>query len=479
MTEVALHRLGALEAADRMAAGTLTSAELVEHLVARIERLDPTLHAIIAVHPEAREQAGAADARRAAGQPRSVLDGVPVIVKDNIEAAGLPGSAGSLALRGSPAQRDAPLVARMREAGLVVLAAANLSEWANFRGRSSTSGWSAAGGLTDNPWHPGRSAGGSSSGSGASVAAGYAPLAIGTETDGSITCPAALCGVTGLKPTVGTVSVEGVVPIAASQDSPGPMARSVADVAALAAVLTGADPADPIPELHAGRPRRFVIGAPAAWLTGDPDTDAAFARAVDAIRAAGIPVVDVEVAPVVDEVGADEVTVLVHEMADDLDAYLAGRPGVGPSSVAEVVAFNEAHADDELAHFGQEYLEQAVASGGRAGTGYAEARARNLEWALEAVLHPAFAHGVDALAAPAYGPAWVSRLDGGDVSTGGAVTTAPAIAGWPLLTLPMGLVGGLPVGLVLVAPAHGEATLLAIGAAVEYALGWSGHPALD
>lgn len=475
MTARPLHRLGALEAADRLAAGTLTSVALVDHLLDRIDALEPQLRAMIAVHPQARDQAGAADARRAAGAVRGPLDGVPVIIKDNIEAVGLPGTAGSLAMVGAPAERDALVVHRLRDAGLVLLGAANLSEWANFRGRDSASGWSAVGGLTENPWQPGRSPGGSSSGCGAALAAGYAPLAVGTETDGSITCPAALCGVVGLKPTVGAVPTEGIAPIAASQDSPGPMARCVGDVAALLEVLTAGG--IPVPAPPAG-PRRFVLGAPAAWRTGHLATDEAFDAALGELRRAGFVVVPVVVPAEDAQVGVDEVAVLVHEMADDLGAYLARRPGNGPTTIAEVVAFNAAHADAELAHHGQEYLEAAVASQGRADPAYAPARARNLAWAHDRVLAPAFAHGVDALVAPAYGPAWRSRLDGGDEFSGGEVTTAAAIVGWPILTLPFALLEGLPVGMALVGPAHGESTLLSAGAAIESALAWDRVPDL-
>jgi amidase len=468
MSGPAPHELGALEVADVLAAGRLTSTALVEHLLARAARLEPRLHALIAVADDALAQAGAADARRAAGTTLGPLDGVPVVIKDNIEVLGLPASAGSLAMAGSPAQRDAALVTRLREAGLVVLGVTNLSEWANLRGEDSTSGWSALGGLVDNPWQAGRSAGGSSSGSGAALAAGYAPLAIGTETDGSIVCPAALCGVVGLKPTVGLLPTAGMVPIAGSQDAPGPMGRSVADVAALFAALTG-QPA-PAQDPQAS-PRRFVLGAPTAWRTGDAATDARFDEALAALRAAGLAVVPIEVPAEDDAVGLDEVTVLVHEMADDLDAYLRTRPGTAPTSVAAVVAFNAAHADAELAHFGQEYLERAVASAGRADPQYTDARARNLDWAVGAVLAPAFSHGADVLVAPTYGPAWTSRLEGGDTFAGGNVTTAPAIAGWPILSLPIGLVDGLPVGLSIVGPAHGEATVLAVAAAIEAVVG--------
>jgi amidase len=470
-----LHELGALEAAALMDQGRLTSVDLVEHLLRRIEQREPTLRALIAVHPQALEQARAADERRSAGETLGVLDGIPVILKDNIECLGLPATVGSLAMVRSPAERDAPLVTRLRAAGLVILAASNLSEWANFRGRRSTSGWSGVGGLTDNPWKSGHSAGGSSSGSGAALAARYAPLAVGTETDGSITCPASLCGVVGLKPTVGTVPVEGVAPIAASHDSPGPMGRNVADVGALLSVLAGqpiATGQDPERESR----RRYVLGVPGSWLSGDPDTDSLFARAVARLRVAGMTVLDVEAAGADAESARDEVTVLVHEMADDLDAYLVSRPGSGPTSIAEVVAFNAAHSGDELAHFGQEYLEAATVSGGRAAPEYAAARGRNLAWAVDAVLTPAFAHGVDALISPAYGAAWRSDLAGGDSFTGGLVTSAPAIAGWPILTLPISLVDGLPVGMSIVGPEHGEDALLAIGAAVEAAVGWSEQP---
>jgi amidase len=249
----------------------------------------------------------------------------------------------------------------------------------------------------------------------------------------------------------------------------------VADVEALLAVLAdrpvGAEQ-DPDRESR----RRYVLGVPGAWMSGDPSTDAAFTGALERLRAAGLTVLEVQAASANDQSGQDEVSVLVHEMADDLDAYLASRPGSGPISIAEVVAFNAAHADEELAHYGQEYLEAAVASGGRAVPEYADARARNLAWAVDSVLIPAFAHGVDALISPAYGPAWPSELDGGDSFTGGQVTSAPAIAGWPILTLPMGLVDGLPVGLSVVGPEHGEDALLEIGAAVEAALGWVQQP---
>ena len=398
------------------------------------------------------------------------LHGVPLLVKDNIEAIGLPGSAGSLALADRPVTVDAPLVARLRSAGAVVLGSTNLSEWANFRSPRSISGWSGLGGLTGNPWALDRSAGGSSSGSGAAVAAGLAPAAVGTETNGSITCPAALNGVVGLKPTVGTVPTTGVVPISASQDVPGPLARTVRDAALVYEVLSGRSDC-----LSACTPEAAAavrVGIVGAWLSGHAATDSLFSSAVAALeshvagtRSVAVPFAD-------NGVHADQVAVLLGELLDDMDAYLAGRSGTGVRCLADVVAFNSAHAKDELACFGQEYLELAVAGGGRSSEAYRAARERNVVWARDAVLGPALADGVDVLVAPAYQPAWKSDLVLGDqISGGGAVCTPAAILGWPILTVPMGLVAGLPVGLSVVGPAGSEPALLAVGQALESALG--------
>lgn len=471
---MAVHQLGALELADGYVAGDLTSEAVVTHLLARIAELEPSVNAMIAISPDAAAQARAADARLAARAPLSRLDGVPVIIKDNIECLGLPGSAGSLAMLGRPILCDAPLVTRLRAAGLVILGAANLSEWANFRGEHSSSGWSAVGGLTHNPWRHGASVGGSSSGSGAALAAGYAPLAVGTETDGSIVCPASLCGVVGLKPTVGRVPTAGVIPIAASQDSPGPMARSVADTASLLAVLAGG----PIPPEPLGG--KLTVGFAPAWLSGDPAVDGLICSAVARMADAGIAVREVVVPLPPAQVADDEIAVLVHEMSDDLGAHLANRPGPGPRTVAELVAFNEANAAAELAHFGQEYLVAAAASAGRADPRYGPARARNLQWALNDCLGPVLAPspaGVDVVVSLAYGPAWTTDLGAGDNLVTGLVTHASAIAGWPLLSLPVGDVDGLPVGLALVGRANSEGTLLELAAQVEALLGWGSRVA--
>jgi amidase len=398
------------------------------------------------------------------------LHGVPVLVKDNIESVGLPGSAGSLALADRAVTADAPVVARLRRAGAIVLGATNLSEWANFRSPHSVSGWSGLGGLTGNPWALDRSAGGSSSGSGAAVAAGLAPVAIGTETNGSITCPAALNGVVGLKPTVGSVPTTGVVPISASQDVPGPLARTVRDVALVFEVMS--ERGDCLSSCTPEAAAPLSVGVVSAWLCGHAGTDDLFSTTVDIVAAHVRAVRPVDVPFTASDVHADQVAVLLGELLDDMDAYLAQRPGAGVASLADVVSFNAAHADAELSVFGQEFLEGAVAAGGRRSPAYQRARERNVAWARDSCLGPAMATGVDVLIAPAYRPAWKSDLTHGDqLSGGGAICTPAAILGWPILTVPMGLVDGLPVGLSILGPAGSEASLIAVGHALETALG--------
>ncbi len=452
----------------------LTSAALTQALLDRIAAIDaegtPTaLRAVLAVADDALKVAAQRDAQRASGARIGPLCGVPVVVKDNIEVLGLPGTAGSAALSGRAVVRDAPLVTRLRHAGAVVLGATNLSEWANLRSTRSASGWSAVGGLTGNPWALDRSAGGSSSGSGAAVAAGIAPLAVGTETNGSITCPAALNGVVGLKPTVGSIPGEGIVPLSRSQDTAGALARSVRDAALLFEVLAGRS--DCVEACDPARASRLVVGVPFGLRTWDAATDGLFDEVVRAIAPQVAQVRDVDVPGPSDLVIEDQTTVLVAEHHDDLAAYLATRSGPGVRSVADVVAFNDAHPGIELLTMGQDLLERAAASGGRAGPDYAGARERNLAWA-RSTLGAAFDAGVDVVLAPAYRPAWKSDLLHGDVLVGGgSVCTGPAILGWPILTVPMGLVGGLPVGLSICGPAGSEATLLAVGQLVEDLLG--------
>ncbi|HTZ10160.1 MAG TPA: amidase family protein, partial [Acidimicrobiales bacterium] len=360
---------------------------VVEALLARIEALDapgtPTaLRSVLAVADTALEEAASRDG----DEPLGPLHGVPVLVKDNIEVAGLPSCAGATSLLGRPATSDAPVVQRLRRAGAVVLGTTNLSEWANIRSRHSTGGWSAVGGLTVNPWALDRNAGGSSSGSGAAVAAGLAPLAIGTETDGSITCPSSLNGVCGIKPAVGAVPTAGVVPVSASQDSPGPMARTAEEAALLLEVMA-ARPG------MVERVRRGVaglrVGVARTWRTGHPPTDACFEAAVARLGGAGAVLVEVapaEPGPAEEE---DELVVLLAELVDGLAAYLPTRGPEGPQDLAGVVAHERAHARVELAHFGHDLFERALELGGTGTDSYRAARGRNLAWALETCLEPA------------------------------------------------------------------------------------------
>lgn len=340
------------------------------------------------------------------------------------------------------------------------------------RSPRSTSGWSAVGGLTGNPWALDRSAGGSSSGSGAALAAGLAPLAVGTETDGSITCPCSLNGVAGIKPTVGLVPAEGVVPISRSQDSPGPMARTVEEVALLLEVLSAT--AGALERVRSGS-AAIAVGVARTWRTGHPATDGLFDETVEALRASGVQLSALDVAVPPDEVEEDELTVLLCELVDGMAAYLPTRGPGGPQNLEEVVAHENDHASVELAHFGHELFERALSVGGTDNETYRSARSGNLEWSIKKCLEPAL-EACDVLVAPAYGPAWKSDLTlGGHPAAASPVTTAAAMAGWPIATVPMGLVDGLPVGLSAVGRPNSEPLLLAVCREVERLAG--GTPA--
>lgn len=455
--------LTATEMLRRLEEGALSSRELVQTLLTRIEAIDApssatSLNAVAALSEDVLVVAEQRDAERARGEVRGALHGIPIVIKDNIEAIGLPGLAGSTALRGR-ATRDAPLVTRLREAGAIVMASTNLSQWANIRSVRSTSGYSSSGGLVGNPWALDRSAGGSSSGSGAAVAAGLAPLAVGTETDGSIVCPASVNGVVGLKPTVGNVPANYVVPISASQDSPGPMARSVRDVALLYSVL-GASP-QPAPLT----PRIAVANN---WRTGNPETDQLFDDFVARLRATGATMLERDVALPGDEESADEEVVLLAELFDDLTSYLKDRPGNGVTSLADVIAYEDEHRDIEQRFFGHDLFLKAMGTGGRAGDAYQQSRARNLKWAVETCLTPGL-DGADVLIAPSYGPSWKSDLAvGGHPGPASVATMAPAIAGWPIMSLPLGLVQGLPVGLAVIARPDCEWTIIDAASMFEH-----------
>ncbi len=447
--------------------------------IARVQAIDPQIHSVIALDPTAMEQARRIDQSRRSGG----IAGEPVLLKDNIEAAGpLPTTAGSLALANNVTNRDAPLVARLRAAGAVILGKTNLSEWANIRSNHSISGWSAIGGQTRNPWALDRNPCGSSSGSGASVAAGLVRMAIGTETDGSVTCPAALNGIVGLKPTVGLVSRTHVVPISHSQDTPGPMAASVREAAMLLSAIAGSDPADPatrdadrhrtdygaLLDPNSLKGKRIGVMRFASGF----GTDAAFETALAVLRERGATLVEIKKFDDQSK-GGDELKVLLTELKADLATYLKGSPAPIPvRSLADVIAFDKANAKAEMPLFGQDTFEDAQKAKGLSDPAYKKAR--------EASFRAAGPNGIDrllkqydvvALVGPTMPPAWLVDPVNGDQSTGGGAGSLAAVAGYPHLTVPMGLVKGLPVGLSFMGSKWSEARLLSLGYAYEQARG--------
>lgn len=441
--------------------GRTSSRQLFDAALDRIGSIDSSgyeLNSVLALSKDAGADADRSDAALP-------LAGLPILIKDNIEAVGLPGTAGSMALSGYPVARDSTIVTRLRAAGANIIGATNLSEWANIRSSKSTSGWSAVGGLTANPWKHAHSAGGSSSGSGAAIAAGLVSLAVGTETDGSIVCPASLNGCVGIKPTVESVPRNGVIPISASQDSPGSMARTVQDSALLLEVMMGTSGL-----VSATLDRRSLkIGVVKSWLTTHEGTDALFDGVLTQLAKSGITLVDVDLAAPAESIGDDEFHVLLHELVDDLASYFSIRCDSKLSSLADVVAFNNKNADTELRYFGQELFEEALQLGGR-GVEYAEKRKRNLAWAEQTLASGL--DGVDVLIGASYSPAWLSTLGKGDDFSQSTswITTAPAIAGTPIGCLPMGVTDGLPVGLGIVSRRNDEARLITAMAQIESSL---------
>ena len=393
------------------------------------------------------------------------LSGVPILIKDNIEAIGLPATAGSLALQDTEVVRDSTIAKRLRAAGATIIGSTNLSEWANIRSGKSTSGWSAVGGLTANPWKHAHSAGGSSSGSGAAVGAGLVSMAVGSETDGSIVCPASLNGCVGITPTVGAIPRDAVIPISASQDTPGPMAQSVAQTAAILDVLTNKNIYTKA--VNSDEPMRIAYIK--EWATADTGTNQLFAELLSKLSAANIKVTEISLPAPTDEDGTAEFQVLMHELNEDLANYLAGRSGARVHSLSDVVKFNVNNASVEMKYFGQEFFEQALEIGGR-NSDYVKLREENLDWAINRVLNPAFAD-FDILIGETYAPAWKSNLGGGDnFSSATWITMAPAIAGTPIGCLPLGIVDGLPIGVGVVSRANEETRLISAMAKLEKVL---------
>jgi amidase len=471
---------------ERMTSGALTARRMAEACLARIAALDrqgPELRSVIETNPEALAIAEALDAERRAKGARGPLHGIPVLVKDNVDTADrMATTAGSLALEGAAPRRDSHVAARLREAGAVLLGKANMSEWANFRSSRSVSGWSARGGQCRNPYALDRNPCGSSSGSGVAVSASLVPLAVGTETDGSIVCPATNCGIVGIKPTVGLVSRRGIIPISHSQDTAGPMARTVADAAALLTALAGADPGDPATASGRDRAGDYTKALDANGLRGarigvarnlagfHPDTDRLFEEAVAEMRGRGAEIVDPADVPNVKELGDPEFEVLLYEFKAGLEAYFVSLGPKAPvRTLAEVIAFNERNRDREMPFFGQELFVKAQEKGPLSTPAYREAletcaRLSRKE-GLDAVLDR---HRLDALVAPTGAPAWVIDPVSGDHFVGGNSTPA-AVSGYPSLSVPMGFVFGLPVGLSFIGRAWSESVLVRLAFAFEQA----------
>ncbi|HEV2781120.1 MAG TPA: amidase [Actinophytocola sp.] len=458
----------------RMDRGRLSSVRLTIAYLRRIAAVDDEVNSVIALNPRALAEAAASDQRRRAGRTLGQLDGIPVLLKDNVDTVINKTTAGSRALRSRPAA-DAHLVGRLYRGGAVILGKVNLSEWANFRSFRSTSGWSGVGGQTNNPYVLDRNPCGSSSGSGAAVAATLAQVAIGTETDGSIVCPSGANGIVGHKPTLGLVSRTGVVPISADQDTAGPMTRHVVDSAITLSVLQGRDPADPATRaIPADQPRDYArllrpdalrgkrIGV---WrLAGaDADVDRVVDDAVRAIRAAGATTVDVEL-PFQDEIGQNEFPALIVEFKRDLHAYLANRPG-GPDTLDELIEFNR-NDPIELSKFGQEIFEEAAKAPDPSDPTYRRQRETATTLARRSIDETLAAFRLDAIVAPTNSPAWKTDYANGDAFVLGSSSPA-AVSGYPNVSVPAGFAGPLPIGVSFFAGRWSDATVLAFAAAFE------------
>jgi len=472
--------IASLQAA--MKSGERTSAAITQAYLDRIEALDrrgPELRSIIELNPEALDLAAQLDQERRARGPRGLLHGIPILLKDNIDTADrMTTTAGSLALAGSIPSRDSGVAARLRAAGAVLLGKANMSEWANFRSTRSVSGWSARGGQCRNPYALDRSPCGSSSGSGAAVAANLCAVAIGSETDGSIVCPSATCGLVGVKPTVGLVSRAGIIPISHTQDTAGPMCRTVADAAAVLAVLAGADDRDPATRgatsadyaAFDGAVRGARIGVARAFFGYHPGLDAKIEESIAALRSLGAEVIDPVKLGAMKEMEEAALDVLLYEFKADLGAYLAGLgPSARVKSLVDVIAFNEENAGKEMPIFGQEIFLKAQAKGPLTEPAYRKALAQcgrvSRDRGIDAVMRE---HKLDALVAPTNSPAWKVDPVLGDHYIGSSSSPA-AVAGYPSVTVPAGTVDGLPVGISLFGGRLQEKRLIGLAHALEQA----------
>jgi amidase len=474
-----------------MQAGELTSEELTQFYLDRIDAVDrngPALNSIIEVNPDALAIAAALDAERMKSGPRGPLHGIPVVLKANIDTAdAMETTAGSLALAGHRPPADAFFVEKLRAAGAVILAKANLSEWANFRSNHSSSGWSSIGGQTNNPYGTLRNPCGSSSGSAVAVAASLTSVAVGTETNGSIVCPSSINGIVGIKPTLGLVSRSGIIPIAHSQDTAGPMARTVRDAALLLNAMVGADPADPLADSYPATVPDFAADLSKDALRGarigvyrnhggagnDARVDAIVEQAIATLESLGAEVVD-PVEPDTEGMGEAQVEVLYYEFKADLNAYLE-RSGAPIASLADIIAFNEAHAGTVMPFFGQERMLAAEAKGPLTDPGYLEALATSKRISQTAINQALADLDLDALIAPTRGPAWMTDDVNGDHSSGISSSSLAAISGYASVTVPAGDVLGLPIGLSFIGGEFSDAQLIRFAYAFEQA-GYTRRP---
>jgi len=485
--EFELNELSVAQLQEGMQSGRYTSRRLVELYLQRIAQIDAAgarLRSVIETNPDALAIADALDAERKAKGTRGPLHGIPVLIKDNIDTGDkMLTTAGSLALVGGPAPRDAFVVERLRAAGVVILGKTNLSEWANIRSTKSTSGWSARGGLVKNPYVLDRNPCGSSSGTGAAIAASFAAVGVGTETDGSVVCPSAVAALVGIKPTIGLVSRAGIIPIAHSQDTAGPMARTVTDAAVLLNAMVGVDPRDPATSsapparedytaaLKTNALQGARIGVARAQYFGySPSTDSLIDAAIAQMKAQGATIVDPADIPGAARLDACEIEVLLYELKADLNTYLAtrGTPAAA-STLKDLIAFNERERAREMPYFGQELFIRAEAKGPLTAPEYVAASTMCRRIAgkegIDAVMTM---HRLDALVVPTLGPAWPTDLLSGDHITGGGTTPA-AVAGYPSITVPAGWVGELPVGILFFGRAWSESRLIGLAFAYEQA----------
>ncbi|MFG2039878.1 amidase [Dactylosporangium sp. NPDC048998] len=461
--------------------GRLSAVQLTAYYLHRIQVLNPTLHAVIATNPDALRLAAASDARRRHHALRGPMDGITVLLKDNIDTNDKEGTtAGSFALAGSPVARDAGLVSRLRDSGAVILGKANLSEWSSFRSTSSSNGWSAVAGQTANPYVLDRNPCGSSSGPAVAVAANLATVAVGTETDGSIVCPAGTNGIVGVKPSLGLVSRSGIVPISHEQDQPGPIARHVVDAAILLAAMNGADARDP-QSVTAGRHAlddytRFLrpqslkgkrIGVWRGLAGVSPETDTAFDQALAQVRRLGASTVDVTL-PYQDVLDNTEFKAIRNEFKHDLNAYLAARPGNHPQDLAGLIQYNLAHPDTEMPFWTQNLWDSAqLQSGDLTDPAYVQLRTDATSAAQRSIDETMATYHLDAIVAPTNNAAWKTVLGQGDGALLLTSSGSPAVAGYPNLTVPMGFAGPLPLGMSIMGGRYSEPTLLAFAYAFE------------